>query len=515
MRLATAEQMRQADRTAIDERNIPSVDLMEQAAEGLADLALDSLPPKKAEGKVALLCGAGNNGGDGIAAARLLQKKGVSVRVFLVGKLEKLTPDAQEMNERLTACGVLLVPYNPENWEQQMAIETADVVVDAVFGVGLSRDVTEDSVFGRAIACMNRAQGVVIAADIPSGVEASTGKILNMAVKADKCITFALPKIGHFAGRGGVMTGELKVQDIGIPGDILQNTVCPVQTIESDFVRASIPARDTYGHKGNFGKVLIVGGSVGYTGAPVLAASAAVRSGSGLVFLGVPREIWDVAAVKCSAAMPFPVESENGLLSEQALQNLINKGKNCDALLIGPGLGKSLGVEHVVCSLLQNTEQPVVLDADGLNAVANHMDVLEERRGRVTILTPHDGEFARLNGDLSHGDRVTAARLFAEKYGVILVLKGHNTIVATPQGNVLINTTGNSGLAKGGSGDVLGGMILSLLGQGATPVQAAGAAVWLHGRAGDLCAEQWTEYGMTPADLTGAIPAAIRSVIIE
>lgn len=513
MRLATAEQMRKADSTAIEERNIPSVDLMERAAEGLANLVLDSLPNKKSECKVVLLCGTGNNGGDGIAAARFLIQNGVSVRVFLVGNCEKQTVDSQIMTERLTACGGKLEPYDPKSREQQTVIETENVVVDAIFGVGLSREVTEESVFSKAIVSVNRAQGIVIAADIPSGVEASTGKILNLAVKADKCITFALPKIGHFVGRGGVMTGELTVHDIGIPADILRDTICSVQTIEPDFIRMAIPVRDPYGHKGNFGKVLVVGGSVGYTGAPVLAADAAIRTGSGLVFLGVPREIWDVAAMKCSAAMPFPVESEGGMLSKAALHSLADKVTNCDAILIGPGLGKSSGVEDVVCSLLQDTKQPVVLDADGLNAVSNHMHVLEERQGRVTILTPHDGEFARLNGDLSDGDRVTAARSFAQKYGVILVLKGHNTIIATPQGNVLVNTTGNSGLAKGGSGDVLSGMILSLLGQGATPVQAASAAVWLHGKAADICAEHWTEYGMTPANLTETIPAAIRTVI--
>ena len=251
---------------------------------------------------------------------------------------------------------------------------------------------------------------------------------------------------------------------------------------------------------------------MGYTGAPYLTASAAVRSGCGLVFLGVPQSIWEAEAVKCVSAMPFPLPDKNGMLSYKALQNITEKLDVCDVLALGPGLGRTVQTERLVWELLRRTEKPVVLDADGINALTGHIDVLDQRRGRVTILTPHDGEFARIGGDLSHGDRIRAAKEFAMAHGCVLVLKGHRTITATPEGNVLVNTTGNSGLAKGGSGDVLTGMIASLLAQGATPVQAAALGVWMHGRAGDLAAERRTEYAMTPADVIESLPEVFKEL---
>ena len=274
----------------------------------------------------------------------------------------------------------------------------------------------------------------------------------------------------------------------------------------AEILRHALPGRKTDGHKGTFGKVLVVGGAVGYTGAPYLTATAAVRSGCGLVFLGVPEAIWPVEAVKCTSAMPFPLPDAQGMLRENALQNIREKLAPCDVLALGPGIGRSAETERLVHALLLETEKAVVLDADGINALSGHMDILDARRGRVTILTPHDGEFARLGGDPSAKDRVEEARRFAAEHGCILVLKGHRTLIATPAGNVLVNTSGNSGLAKGGSGDVLTGIIASLLAQGASPVQAAGLGVWLHGRAGDLAAERLTPYAMMPEDVLDALP---------
>ena len=283
------------------------------------------------------------------------------------------------------------------------------------------------------------------------------------------------------------------------------------QQISLEFLQEALPQRDPEGHKGTFGKVLVVGGAVGYTGAPYLAAGAAIRAGCGLVYLGVPESIWAVEAAKCVSAMPFPLADRDGLLHSQALPKAEEMLAQCDVLALGPGLGRSRQVTQVVTALL-HTEKPVVLDADGLNAVSEHIDVLDARRGKVTILTPHDGEFARLGGDLS-GDRAEAARRFAMAHGCILVLKGHRTLIAVPEGNVLENTTGNSGLAKGGSGDVLTGIIASLLAQGATPVRAAALGVWLHGRAGDCAAEWKTAYGMTPADVLETLPAALMELM--
>ena len=512
MKLATAAQMKELDRQAIA-GGIPSLDLMERAAEGVARAALGLLPDRPGKCRAAVFCGAGNNGGDGIAAARLLFLKGVSVRVFLVGSPEKLTPDALEETRRLSECGVELELFDSEDTAQAAWTLRCQVLVDAIFGVGLSREVAPDSAFAAAIRLMNQCSAPVVAADIASGVEADTGRVLGLAVHAVKTITFTLPKIGQFVGEGALCSGQVEVWDVGIPAPLVQRTVCPVQTVDADFAKAALPPRRPDGHKGTFGKVLVVGGSGGYSGAPYLTAEAAGRSGCGLVSLGVPEPLWPVEAAKCAGAMPFPLPEKEGRLSRKALPVLLERLAGCDVLALGPGLGRGEAVGSLVRSLLDRARQPVVLDADGINALAGHIDSLDVRRGRVTILTPHDGEFARIGGDLSHGDRVRAAREFAAAHGCILVLKGHRTLTATPEGNVLVNTTGNSGLAKGGSGDVLTGLIASLLAQGATPVQAAALGVWLHGRAGDLAAERLTAYAMTPEDVIAALPAAFQDLL--
>ena len=282
-----------------------------------------------------------------------------------------------------------------------------------------------------------------------------------------------------------------------------------METITGAFVRRSLPRRDPEGHKGTFGKVLCVCGSVGYTGAPIFAGRGAVRTGSGLVFLAVPESVWPVAAVKSDEAMPFPMPEAEGRLSLLAEEPIRRRAESCDAVLIGCGLGRGWQTDALVRNLL-TIEKPLVLDADGLNALSGREELLQ-KRAAPTILTPHEGEFLRLGGDLSAG-REAAAAAFSEKYGVYLVLKGHRTVVAAPDGRLAVNGTGNSGMAKGGSGDVLAGMILSLLGQGCGAFEACCAGVWLHGRAGDLTAADKGERGMTPTDLLEQIPYAMKDL---
>ena len=282
-----------------------------------------------------------------------------------------------------------------------------------------------------------------------------------------------------------------------------------METITGAFVRRSLPRRDPEGHKGTFGKVLCVCGSVGYTGAPIFAGRGAVRTGSGLVFLAVPESVWPVAAVKSDEAMPFPVPEAEGRLSLLAEEPIRRRAESCDAVLIGCGLGRGWQTDALVRKLL-TIEKPLVLDADGLNALSGREELLQ-KRAAPTILTPHEGEFLRLGGGLSAG-REAAAAAFSEKYGVYLVLKGHRTVVAALDGRLAVNGTGNSGMAKGGSGDVLAGMILSLLGQGCEAFAACCAGVWLHGRAGDLAAADKGERGMTPTDLLEQIPYAMKDL---
>ena len=513
MKLATAEQMQKLDRMAIEERKIPSIDLMERAAAGVARAALELLPEKPAKCRAAVFCGSGNNGGDGIAAARLLFLAGVSVRVFLTGSYEKLTADALEEVRRLSDCGLLLERFDPEDREQVGWALTSQVLIDAIFGVGLSREIAPDSRHAAAVALMNRSHGKVVAADIASGVAADSGRVLGCAVEAAVTVTFTRAKIGQYVGDGALCSGEVRVLDIGIPADLVREGVPgTVSTVDRDYAAAVLPERKRDGHKGDFGKVLVVGGCVGYTGAPYLTASAAVRSGCGLVFLGVPQAIWAVEAEKCVCSMPFPLPDREGKLSRKAAEPILEKLHGCDVLALGPGLGRSAETETLVRTVLREAVQPVVLDADGINALEGHIDSLDARLGRVTILTPHDGEFARLGGDLADEERVEAARRFALQHGCILVLKGHRTLIAAPEGTVLVNTTGNCGLAKGGSGDVLTGLIASLLAQGCTPVRAAALGVWLHGRSGDLAAERLTAYAMTPETVLEMLPECFREL---
>ena len=281
-------------------------------------------------------------------------------------------------------------------------------------------------------------------------------------------------------------------------------------TLDDAYVRAALPRRDPEGHKGDFGKVYVLGGSVGYTGAPVFCSRAAVRSGCGLVFLGVPADIWQVAAVKSDEAMPHPLPSLDGRLSLAAEADIRRRAAGCDAVAMGCGMGRGTESDALVRRLLA-LEQPLVLDADGINALERHIDELSLRRGLVTVLTPHEGEFFRAGGDVSRG-RENGAAAYAARRGVYLVLKGHRTVIAAPDGRLAVNTTGNDGMAKGGSGDILTGMTASLLAQGMEPFDACCCAVWLHGRAGDLAAAEKGRRGMTPTDLLEKLPCALKEV---
>ena len=542
LELATAAQMKRMDQRTIQERGIPSTVLMERAAQGILltieDLMEDAAPGREkrlvlpmARGEViteegrfpftrngpeqgrtaAVFSGPGNNGGDGVAVAGLLKKAGWTVRCFLVGRREKMTADSREMERRLNELGGVLEDYIPGDGEQEAFTLGADIIVDALFGVGLNSPLREPG--ASAVRLMNLSDAKVVSADIPSGVETDTGRILGDAVRADVTVTFSMAKPGLFVGKGALRAGKVIVHDIGIPEDILGGETFDTHVIDGGLVRSWLPRRPADGHQGDFGRVLVVGGSTGYTGAPVLCARGALRSGAGLVSLAVPEAVYPIIAAKCDEAMASPLPAgEDGRLSEEALVPLLGALAGKDAALIGPGLGQNPGLDSLVCQVLSTVNFPMVVDADGINALSRHMDVLDARRDCPTILTPHDGEFARLGGDLSSGDRLGAARTFAQAHGCLLVLKGHRTIVALPNGECFVNTTGNSGMAKGGSGDVLGGILLSLLGQGMNPVRAAICAVWLHGRAGDMAAEDKGEYGMLPSDLVEQLPYALREL---
>ena len=492
MELSDAKRMKAADREAIDGRGIDSLLLMERAALAVCEAAAEYLGDNR---RAAVFCGPGNNGGDGVAAACFLLDRGCSVRVFLVGDRARMTPDTRAMESRLLARGGVLESFSPGDAGPSDAAAEADVIVDALFGVGLSRPLTGDAL--EAVRLINGAGRPVVSADIPSGVSADTGLILGEAVRAACTVTFSMAKPGHFVEPGCVCRGTLRVTDIGIPEDLLRAAGCGVFALRREGVR--LPARAPLTHKGDYGKLLILGGCVGYTGAPVLCAEAALRSGAGLVYLGVPKEIYSVAAVKLTEAMPFPRTAES----------LRERLDNCDVCVLGPGMGRSEDTARLTARVLREFSGPVTADADALWAIAQAPDLLDNAAGPV-VLTPHEGEFARLLGR-SVTDRLNDARSFADAHNCAVVLKGHRTICAFPGGAAYVVDAGGPGMARGGSGDVLAGVIGALLGQ--LPLRRAVlTACWLHARAGDLAADRLGEYAMTAGDIIASLPAAQREI---
>lgn len=529
MKLFTAAQMKEIDRIAIEERGIPSTLLMERAAKAIVKevLALSLPGPKKGACSIAFIgsskngrrpteeeleqaemkywenkqrsavvfCGPGNNGGDGIAAARFLLREGWKVRCVLVGKREKMTEDSREMERRLIEAGGVLEDYDSDDWGKYVGY---DVAVDALFGIGLNSELRPDA--ARAVSNMKTAHWIV-SADIPSGVHADTGKVFECAVKADVTVTFSAGKPGLYVGEGSIHAGRIVIADIGIPQDLFEDGCGIMVTTKPELRRRK---RDA--HKGNFGKLFIFAGSIGYTGAPVLASRAAVRAGAGLVTLAVPKDVYPIVAVKCDEAMVWPWSD--------SYEDILAKANACDVALIGPGLGQSQQTDGLVLALLRDLTCPVILDADGINIVAKHIDVLDKRKG-LTILTPHDGEFSRLSDcTLPIENRLSAAMDFAEKHHCVLVLKGHRTITAVWTRFCMVNTTGNPGMARGGAGDALAGLMAGLLVQrnlnNPANLDAVPEAVWLHGHAGDLAAADKGEYGMSICDLIEQIPYAMK-----
>ena len=357
----------------------------------------------------------------------------------------------------------------------------------------------------------------MVACDLPSGVNGDTGEVLGVAVRATATVTFTCPKPGLYMNEGADLAGKIWVEDIGIPTELVCSAVgnSPNRAeVMPDYMHCMLPRRPAAAHKGDFGKLFLLAGSEGYTGAPVLAARAALRTGAGLVFLGVPRSIYPMVAVKCDEAMPFPLP--------ERYEDIRAKAASCDVALIGPGLGQAPETRTLLLRLLEELDIPVVLDADGINALGGHIDILDKRRA-PTILTPHAGEFARLTGcALPVRDRLTAARDFAVAHHCTLVLKGRGTVTAAPDGRCWVCGTGNPGMAKGGSGDVLSGMIAAILGQkhlvGPEPEnipEMTAWAVWFHGKAGDRCAQRLGEYAMLPGDLVETLPEILKENQME
>lgn len=510
MKLISAERMQQADQQAIEQYGIPGAVLMENAGRAATEEFCkefrDLFP-----GPVLVLAGKGNNGGDGYVMARGLLERGWQVRTLILAEAGSVRGDAGLMLDILERLGGDVRHVDDcDSLTQEFLDARPKLVIDALLGTGLSSTVR--GLYADAIDLINGSGASVMAVDIPSGVDGSNGRILGSAVDADLTVTFDHAKIGHGSWPGAAKVGQLKVVEIGIPGVCHEADSPECRLLDAVDAARLLPPRPTDGHKGTFGHLLVMAGSTGKTGAATLSGDAAVRSGCGLVTVACPASVHDILELKLTEAMTVPLlEAEEGSFAEASWAELQSLLETRQALAIGPGIGQSEELGRLVRRVLTECRLPVVADADALNALAGHAEVLFEREDGATVLTPHPGEMARLTG-LSiaeiEADRFRIAREFAGEFGVVLVLKGVRTLIAAPDGRVAINGSGNVGLASGGSGDVLTGLIGGFLAQGMDAFDAAGLSCFLQGMAADRLAERQGCAGLKAGDLLAEIPVA-------
>ncbi|MDX1778408.1 MAG: NAD(P)H-hydrate epimerase, partial [Thermodesulfobacteriota bacterium] len=426
MKVVTAELMQQLDRRAIEEAGIPGIVLMENAGRGIASEMLQSYP-EILTGKVAIVAGRGNNGGDGFVIARYLFNRGVSVNLFLVAAREQVKGDAKVNLDIATKMKIPLTEITtPETWkEQSRGLEGYSLIVDALFGTGLKSEVT--GLIREIIADLNCLNVPTVAVDLPSGLQANTGEVLGICVQAELTVTCGLPKWGLVTYPGATYTGRLKVVDIAIPSSFLEEEMISDAVITVDDLRTSFKERDPNAHKGDYGHVLVIGGSSGKTGAAALSCQAAARTGAGLVTLGIPASLNDIMEEKLTEVMTEPLdEQEPGFLGSKSLTRIQKLMEGKAVVALGPGIGTREETFELVHALLKEISIPLVVDADGINALSSNPDLLKGMTAPL-VLTPHPGEMARLVGSTSkeiQNDRITVARTFAQQYGCYLVLKG-------------------------------------------------------------------------------------------
>ncbi len=511
MKLVTAQEMTNIDRRAIREFGIPGPVLMENAAAAVLsemERHFDGL----AGVKVGVLCGKGNNGGDGLALARRLRIRGVPVRVALLGSFAALQGEAK-LNLSILRKTDVEILANAGAAALGDVVAWSDILVDALLGVGLSKPLK--GVYALAVELMNASGRPVVAVDVPTGIDADTGRVIGSAVRADVTVTMVLPKRGLYLYPGAGFAGDVRVADIGIPPEVIEKEPIRTVLLSREMLPGDLDRRNRDGHKGDYGHLLVIAGSLGKAGAAVMTAKGALRSGAGLVTLSAPSGIVPILQQQTTEAMCIPAgESIDGTIGIGAEDEILKATARMTACAIGPGLTTHYETVQVVKNLVQRIAVPMVIDADGLNALAGATEVLKRAKAPV-IVTPHPGEMARLIGVTAaevQQDRIAAARLFAATFGVTVVLKGAGTVVATPNGEVYLNISGNPGMATGGTGDVLTGIIGSLLAQGYAAREAACMGVYLHGSAGDLAAFSKGEAGLIAGDLIERIPDAIRNM---
>ena len=502
MRVLNSSQMRDADRRTIEEIGIPSLVLMENAGRQ-AVAAMEAVYSDLLDRQIAVLCGRGNNGGDGFVIARTLVQRGADVAVFLIGRVADVRGDARLNLEILGRLGVTVVEIaDSQAWELHFSeVQDCTLIVDAIFGTGLKAAVS--GLIESVIADVNASDIPVVAVDLPSGLSADSADPIGPSIEAALTITLAAPKIPLVLPPAELRAGDIVIADIGIPDEVLEGVDGPhLELLTRPAMRELITPRSPDTHKGDFGRVLVVAGSPGKTGAAHLAATGCLRSGAGLVTVATAAPAQSILAAMAPEYMTEAIPSDAEGLDPDEVERVIDLAR--DVLAIGPGLGQGRGTREFVRRIVDRATMPLVIDADGLNAFTGAPDRLAGREGRDVIITPHPGEMGRLVGmstDEVQASRLDVARNFAASHHVYVVLKGHRTLIATPDNKVFINPTGNAGMATGGTGDVLAGMIAAWLAQLLDAEAACKLAVYLHGMAGDLAEADEGEVAMTAGDL--------------
>jgi NAD(P)H-hydrate epimerase len=516
MKVATAEEMQELDQKAIETYRIPGVVLMENAGRGAAEVISNVFPDLQKK-RIAIVAGKGNNGGDGFVIGRHLLNQGIPIKVFLLTEPKSLRGDA-EINYQIFSRmkgEVISIPSSKDYQKVKKDLEKFGLLIDGIFGTGLDAEVR--GYYREVIDHLNALKKPIVAIDIPSGLSANTGKPLGTAIRASLTITFGLPKVGHLISPGTDYVGKVKVIDIGIPRSLVDEEKIQTYLLEEEEIRGwlSVPRRlDT--HKGDYGHLLVIAGSVGKTGAAAMACEAALRMGAGLVTLAIPKSLNAIMEMKLTEVMTEPLpETPKQTISLRAFNSLLRLCEKKRAVIIGPGIGTFKETQSLILKLIKTLDIPIILDADGLTALATQPKTLPAAN-RSLILTPHPGEMARLINSTAKGvqeDRIGVSRKFSQSSHVHLVLKGFRTLIANPKGEVFINPTGNPGMASGGTGDVLTGMIGGLICQGFGILTSLQISVYLHGLAGDKVAQEMGEKSLVATDIIKKIPTLLQGRI--
>jgi hydroxyethylthiazole kinase-like uncharacterized protein yjeF len=514
MKVVTADEMQELDRKAIEDYRIPGIVLMENAGRGAAEIILNTFRELPRQ-RTAILAGKGNNGGDGFVIGRHLLNRRIPVKIFLLADPKALRGDAETNYQIFLRMkgDVLSISSSLEYQRVKKELEQFDLLIDGILGTGLDAEVR--GTYRDVIQHLNALQKPIVAIDIPSGLDATTGKPLGAAIRASLTITFGLPKVGHLISPGTDYVGELKVLDIGIPRTLVEGERIQTCLTEGEEIRQwlSTPRRKD-SHKGDYGHLLVLAGSVGKTGAAAMACEAALRMGAGLVTLGIPKSLNAIMEVKLTEVMTEPLpETSKQTLSLKAFDPILRLCENKKAVILGPGIGTVKETQSLILHLVKTLGLPLILDADALTALATQTKMLPAANPSL-ILTPHPGEMARLVGATVkevQEDRIGMSRNFSHAWNAFLVLKGYRTLIATPRKEIIINPTGNPGMATGGTGDVLTGMIGGLISQGRDIPGSLQAAVYLHGLAGDRVAREKGERSLVATDLIEQLSELLQS----